>query len=197
MPISRSWSRPTTNGSSSAPASASATSSSAGVATSDMAKEASLGAIRAGRDHAGRHRLHRRRHDHARHDLPEHRLRAAGQDRRDPLLGLRSRRRLFRLHLCADRRHADGRDRRARSRAGGRRRHDVEHHRLSRSHHLHPVRRRRRRGGAVARPAEDEPAIIDFAHEIDGSGGPALCMPAGGSRHAGVARDRRQPPCTT
>ncbi len=29
---------------------------------------------------------------------------------------------------------------------------------------------------------DDEPAIIDFAHEIDGAGGPALCMPAGGSR---------------
>jgi 3-oxoacyl-[acyl-carrier-protein] synthase III len=29
---------------------------------------------------------------------------------------------------------------------------------------------------------EDDGAIIDFAHEIDGSGGPALCMPAGGSR---------------
>ena len=38
-------------------------------------------------------------------------------------------------------------------------------------------------GAAVLGPAgEDEPAIIDFAHEIDGSGGPALCMPAGGSR---------------
>ena len=38
-------------------------------------------------------------------------------------------------------------------------------------------------GAAVLSPAgEDEPAIIDFAHEIDGSGGPALCMPAGGSR---------------
>jgi 3-oxoacyl-[acyl-carrier-protein] synthase III len=34
----------------------------------------------------------------------------------------------------------------------------------------------------VAPAADDEPAIIDFAHEIDGSGGPALCMPAGGSR---------------
>ena len=30
--------------------------------------------------------------------------------------------------------------------------------------------------------ADGEPHIIDFAHEIDGSGGPALCMPAGGSR---------------
>ena len=38
-------------------------------------------------------------------------------------------------------------------------------------------------GAVVLSPAGDgEPHIIDFAHEIDGSGGPALCMPAGGSR---------------
>ena len=38
-------------------------------------------------------------------------------------------------------------------------------------------------GAVVVSAANDEePAIIDFAHEIDGSGGPALCMPAGGSR---------------
>jgi 3-oxoacyl-[acyl-carrier-protein] synthase-3 len=38
-------------------------------------------------------------------------------------------------------------------------------------------------GAVVVSPAaEHEPAIIGFAHEIDGSGGPALCMPAGGSR---------------
>jgi 3-oxoacyl-[acyl-carrier-protein] synthase III len=38
-------------------------------------------------------------------------------------------------------------------------------------------------GAVVLAPAEeDEPHIIDFAHEIDGSGGPSLCMPAGGSR---------------
>ena len=38
-------------------------------------------------------------------------------------------------------------------------------------------------GAVVLSPArEGEPSIIDFAHEIDGSGGPALCMPAGGSR---------------
>jgi 3-oxoacyl-[acyl-carrier-protein] synthase III len=38
--------------------------------------------------------------------------------------------------------------------------------------------------GAVVLAAarDDEPHIIDFAHEVDGSGGPALCMPAGGSR---------------
>ncbi len=37
-------------------------------------------------------------------------------------------------------------------------------------------------GAVVVSPAADEdPGIIDFAHEIDGSGGPALCMPAGGS----------------
>jgi len=34
----------------------------------------------------------------------------------------------------------------------------------------------------VSAAAEGEPAIIDFAHMIDGSGGPALCMPAGGSK---------------
>ena len=38
-------------------------------------------------------------------------------------------------------------------------------------------------GAVVLAPADEgEPAIIDFAHEIDGAGGPALCMPAGGSR---------------
>ncbi len=33
----------------------------------------------------------------------------------------------------------------------------------------------------VSAAAAGEPCIIDFEHEIDGSGGPALCMPAGGS----------------
>jgi 3-oxoacyl-[acyl-carrier-protein] synthase III len=38
-------------------------------------------------------------------------------------------------------------------------------------------------GAIVLSPATDsEPGILGFAHEIDGSGGPALCMPAGGSR---------------
>ena len=38
-------------------------------------------------------------------------------------------------------------------------------------------------GAAVLSPAgPDEPHLIDFLHEIDGSGGHALCMPAGGSR---------------
>jgi 3-oxoacyl-[acyl-carrier-protein] synthase-3 len=38
-------------------------------------------------------------------------------------------------------------------------------------------------GAVVVSPATDsEPGILGFAHEIDGSGGPALCMPAGGSR---------------
>ena len=37
-------------------------------------------------------------------------------------------------------------------------------------------------GAAVVSPAGDDGlGILDFAHEIDGSGGPALCMPAGGS----------------
>ena len=38
-------------------------------------------------------------------------------------------------------------------------------------------------GAVVLAPAtDDEPGIIDFHHEIEGEGGDALCMPAGGSR---------------
>ena len=37
-------------------------------------------------------------------------------------------------------------------------------------------------GAVVLSPAIDDGlGIVDFAHEVDGSGGPALCMPAGGS----------------
>ena len=36
-------------------------------------------------------------------------------------------------------------------------------------------------GAVVVSPATDGCSIIDFAHEVDGSGGLALCMPAGGS----------------
>jgi 3-oxoacyl-[acyl-carrier-protein] synthase-3 len=36
-------------------------------------------------------------------------------------------------------------------------------------------------GAVVVSPSTDGNGIIDFAHEVDGSGGPALCMPAGGS----------------
>ena len=37
-------------------------------------------------------------------------------------------------------------------------------------------------GAVVLTPAaDDDPAILSFAHEIDGHGGPSLCMPAGGS----------------
>ena len=46
---------------------------------------------------------------------------------------------------------------------------------------LRAVRRRRRRGRRLGGAADGEAAILDFEHEIDGSGGPALCMPAGGS----------------
>ena len=36
-------------------------------------------------------------------------------------------------------------------------------------------------GAVVVSPAEEGPAIIDYLHEIDGGGGAALCLPAGGS----------------
>ncbi len=53
--------------------------------------------------------------------------------------------------------------------------------------------------GAVVLSAAQpgEASIVGFSHEIDGSGGPALCMPAGGSRHAGVAGDGGRSACTT
>jgi 3-oxoacyl-[acyl-carrier-protein] synthase-3 len=38
-------------------------------------------------------------------------------------------------------------------------------------------------GAAVVSPSPgDGLGLIDFTHEVDGSGGPALCMPAGGSK---------------
>ena len=38
-------------------------------------------------------------------------------------------------------------------------------------------------GAAILSPTDPgEPSIIDFLHVTDGAGGPALCMPAGGSR---------------
>jgi 3-oxoacyl-[acyl-carrier-protein] synthase-3 len=40
-------------------------------------------------------------------------------------------------------------------------------------------------GAALVQPADknDHLGIIDFVHEVDGSGGPSLCLPAGGSRN--------------
>jgi 3-oxoacyl-[acyl-carrier-protein] synthase III len=38
-------------------------------------------------------------------------------------------------------------------------------------------------GAVVVSAATDSDCIIDFAHEVDGAGGPSLCMPAGGSLH--------------
>jgi 3-oxoacyl-[acyl-carrier-protein] synthase III len=38
-------------------------------------------------------------------------------------------------------------------------------------------------GAVILEPSEDGEGIIDFVHEIDGSGGCALYMPAGGSLH--------------
>ncbi len=39
-------------------------------------------------------------------------------------------------------------------------------------------------GAVLIEPCrDDEVGMLDYAHEIDGSGGPALCMPGGGSLH--------------
>ena len=184
MPTSRSWSRPATSGSCSGPASASVTS----------------------RTPASRRPISPRSRPKGRWPRPASRRPTSASSssaRRRPTRFSRARRaccrtslarttrgasisrRLFRLHLFADDRDADGGHRRVRPRAGGRRRRDVEHHRLHRPDDVRAVRRWRR--AVVLSPAaDDEPHIIDFAHMIDGSGGHALCMPAGGSKHAGV-----------
>jgi 3-oxoacyl-[acyl-carrier-protein] synthase-3 len=130
---------------------------------------------------ARRHRHHRRRYGDARHDVSEHRLLDPAQDRRAACVGFRLERGLLRVHLFSHHCQSVCRQRRARSRAGGRRRRDVEHHRLQGSSDLRAVRRwcRRLRRFRPAKPGE--PHIIDFEHEVDGGGGSALCMPAGGS----------------
>jgi 3-oxoacyl-[acyl-carrier-protein] synthase-3 len=38
-------------------------------------------------------------------------------------------------------------------------------------------------GAVIVEPSEDDNGIIDFVHEVDGSGGCSLYMPAGGSLH--------------
>jgi 3-oxoacyl-[acyl-carrier-protein] synthase-3 len=38
-------------------------------------------------------------------------------------------------------------------------------------------------GAVILEPSEDDNGIIDFVHEVDGSGGCSLYMPAGGSLH--------------
>ena len=46
---------------------------------------------------------------------------------------------------------------------------------------MRAVRRRRRRGRGLGGGGRTSGAILDFEHEIDGSGGDALYMPGGGS----------------
>ena len=133
------------------------------------------------RPHARRHRRHHRRDGDARHDVSEHRVPDSAQDRRASRVGLRPERRLLGVHLRALDREPVCRDRRARARARGRHRRDVEHHRLQGSRHLRDLRRRRRRRRRLGGHGRGDGRIIDFEHEIDGGGGPALCMPAGGS----------------
>ena len=152
-----------------------------GVATSDLAKEAALAAIaKAGLtpDDIDMIIVGTVTPDML---FPSTACLVQAQDRRAQGLGLRSLGGVLGVHLLADRRQSDDRRRRRQACAGDRRRRDVEHHRLHRSRDLRAVRRRRGRGGA--RPV----ATTDYRHprlraQVDGSGGPALCMPAGGSR---------------
>ncbi len=98
----------------------------------------------------------------------------------DQRVGVRSRRGLLRVHLCADDgcAHGGGRDAPARA---------CRSARMScRASSITPIARRA--CCSAMAPARSSSArrqtgcgIIDFEHEIDGGGGPALCMPAGGS----------------
>ncbi len=162
-----------------------------GMATSDLAAPAAVQAICAGRSHPRRHRLDRRRHDDARHDLSEHGVRAAGAHRRHVGMGVRPGRRLFGVPVLADRRMAARRDRHGGARAGGRRRRDVEHHRLHRPGHLRAVRRRRRRDGALGGRAGG--AGDHRRHQPHRRYRRAGALHARGRQpDAGIARDRRQ-----
>ena len=160
-----------------------------GVATSDLATEAALKAIAQAGLTPARHRLHRRRHDDARHDVSEHGVPRPEQDRRRQRLGLRSRRRLLRVHLRADDGRAHGGGGHASARARHRRRRHVEHHRLHRSIDVRALRRRRGRG-------RREPGDRRLRHHRLRARSrrqrrPGAVHARGRQPAAGVARDRR------
>ena len=75
--------------------------------------------------------------------------------------------------------------------AGDRQRRDDFHPGFQRSRHLRAFRRWRRRGPAGAGSRRSE-GILDFAHDVDGSGGCNLYMPGRRFAASAVARDRRQ-----
>ena len=152
---------------------------------------------RAGRHHAGRHRLHRRRHDHARHDLSRAppaccRTRSARPARWGFDLGAACSGFTYALTVGMQMVATGAHD----------------HALVVGADTMSSIIDYRDRttcilfgdgaGAAVLSPAgDDEPAIIDFAHEIDGSGGPALCMPAGGSRMPASHETVDNAACTT
>ena len=109
-------------------------------------------------------------------------------------VGIRPRRRVLGLHLRADDGGADGVRRRQPARARHRRRRDVEHHRLHRSHDLRALRRRCGRGGRRGHRRSTTSASSTSRTTSTAAAATALCMPAGGSLQAGVARNRRPAP---
>ncbi len=179
------WSRPTTSGSWSAPESANAISRPRDMATSDMAIEAAKCALAQRGIDATELERHHRLHGHARLSCsppPPAWCRTA--------LGARGAWGFDLIAACSSfvygthRGRAPGGRRHAQEGPGDRRRHHEPHHRLHRPRHLRAVRRRRRRRAdrAGRRKARTDLGFIDFLGEVDGSGGDALKMPAGGSR---------------
>ena len=115
----------------------------------------------------------------------------SAQDRRASRVGLRPQRRVLGVHLLADDREPAGRHRRARPRAGRRRRRDVEHHRLQGSRDVRALRRRRRRGRRLGRRGRRRARFSISSTRSTAAAAHALFMPGGRQPAAAVARDRR------
>ena len=112
-------------------------------------------------------------------------------------VGIRSQRGLLGVHVLAHDRGAARGERGARPCPRRRRRRDVEHHRLQGPRDVRAVRRRRRRGGRIGGAAGRAVLFSTSSTRSTARGGPALCMPAGGSARAVVARERSISGCTT
>ena len=154
-----------------------------GVATSDLAKEAALEAIaRAGLTPADIGFI-MVGHDHARHDVPEHGLQLQHKIGAHQRVGLRPGRGVLGVHLLAHAWRARW-SRRAPTSTRWSIGADVMSSIIDYTDRATCVLFGDGAGAVVARaaPTTTRSASSTSRNEIDGSGGPALCMPAGGSR---------------
>ena len=157
MPSCRGWWTPPTNGSRSAPASASGTSRPSGETTSDMGLAGRARGAGRGRRRCAIDRPDRARHLDPRQHLSGERGLGPGRTRHHPWRGLRSAGGMLGLRVRACDRRRPAQDRRLQARAGDRLGDLLAHPRLERPRHLRAVRRRRRRGGGGGADAARHP----------------------------------------